>query len=112
MWIQIQSCDGHSWSAYPHVHQLFECDGPHVRAHSVRGISVHADKAALVENPLEVLSVGRVVAVIDLHPSQVDAFLLEDFDLTFRHVACREGVGHQRDSGLQVGPSGCSGHHL
>ena len=61
-----------------------------MRTDAMSRVTVKAYETALVQDPLQVFGVGGVVTVVDLHSSQVNAFFLEDFDLTLGDVPRRK----------------------
>ena len=69
------------------VDQRLHGHRPHMRADQVAGIAVETEETALVQDPLQVFGVRRVVGVVDLDAFEVDAFFLEDGDLPARDLA-------------------------
>ena len=55
-----------------------------MRADESARIAIQAQKAALIKDPLQILGIRGVIAVVDLHPAQVHTFLFKDLDLATR----------------------------
>ena len=81
-----------------------------MRADQPSWIAIEPQVTALVENPLQVFSVGGVIAVIDLHACEVHAFFFEDRELAPCDVARGVGVHHDRHTRLAVCAGDSAGH--
>ncbi len=69
-------------------------------------VAVQPQPDAFGEQALKVPQVGRVVAVADVDPVEVEALIFEDGDLLFADPVRSVAVGRDPDAGLLGGPDG------